>query len=418
MDRLVSLAAGLGFILSAETLVLLGNGSGRGGIGFMALILAASALHLWVALTVFSRPAGPEHEVGLLKQALGGAAAVILPLASRAATAVMMATGLLATAGFVFNEVFVYWFPNFLFAFLILGLILFVNLAGKGLWRVFQLLVVLTALAGLAVLVIAGIFSAQQPAEASTTSLGAGAWLQLGFSAVLVLVGYDLALFSSDTLSGKIVRSPAGAVLLGGLVLILWGGVSQHWVPSGDLAETTIPYTVAARAILGQGGRVIMGIVILAGTGGAVNAAFGGVTRMITGMSNAGLLPVFLGNKRFKGRIPVLLLTAASAILLFSGMAGSSHFDAYLRGGLILWLIHYAALLYGKFIMGLRTDPLCPAGVIHGVGGLMLGGVATGLLLTAENTGVTAAFMVVVAGAVLILILLWNGLNRTRNSGQ
>lgn len=415
MGPLVSLAAGLGIILSAETLVLVGNGVGRGGFGFLVLIAVGLALHLWGAVTVMSTPSGPDNEIGLLQRAFGSTAAMVLPIASRGTVAVIMAVGLPATAGFVFNEVFVYWFPNFLFAFLLLGLIFIVNLAGRRVWGVFQLLVVSTAVSGLAVLIVAGFLSSPNPTDAPVMPAGVGVWAQLAFSAVVCLVGYDLAVLSTGKSFGRAVKSPAGAALFGALLLILWGSVSLRWVPSAELARTTIPYTVAARTILGQGGRIVMGIVILAGTCAAVNAAFGAVSRMMTGMSAAGLLPHVLGEKRFKGKAPVVLLSAAAATMLVSGMAGSVYFDQYLRGGLVLWLIHYAALHLAGFLGRYRTDGLGPAGVAHIGSGVALGGFALAALPIADRPGVTVAFMAGAVGAVLALALIWKGSGRIRN---
>lgn len=85
----------------------------------------------------YFRPPGRDR---FMQKNLGNWAALLLPLSSRLSLTLVAATGLVATAGFVFNEVFVYWFPNFLFAYLLLGLILIVNLLGRVVWGRFQLL--------------------------------------------------------------------------------------------------------------------------------------------------------------------------------------------------------------------------------------------------------------------------------------
>lgn len=418
MGFITSLAAGLGFLLSAETLIIVGNGMGLGGVWFAVFILAGAGAHLPGAFTLFANPAGPWIETDLPQRTLGRTAAVVFPLSSRLAVAVVASTGLLATAGFVFNEVFVYWFPNFLFAFLLLGLVLAVNLAGRRVWRGFQVIAVIMTLAGLAVLVIAGLMSSPATTAVQPQATGAGLWTRMALSAVLLPVGYDLALFAYSPSSGQRLKSPAAAVLLGSLVFVLWGLVSMRWVDQASLAETTIPYTLAARAILGQEGRLIIGLVILCGVAGAVNTLFGGVSRMTAGMSAAGLLPAFLGEKRLNGRIPVLLLGGGTSAMLLLGMAGSPHLDAYLRGGLILWLIHYAVLHLAAFLGERRDTSRTMGRRVHIAGGLIMALVALGLLVSDEEREVIALFMIVVICSALILWLLWSGLACNRDQGQ
>jgi amino acid transporter len=153
-----SLAAGLGIILSAQTLILLGNGVGQAGIWFLIFLIAGAALHLLGAFTIFADISSPRGETRFLQKNLGKWAALLLPLSSRLSLTLVATTGLVVTAGFVFNEVFVYWFPNFLFAYLLLGLILIVNLLGRVAWGRFQIFVILVTLLGLIALIIAGLF--------------------------------------------------------------------------------------------------------------------------------------------------------------------------------------------------------------------------------------------------------------------
>ena len=426
MGFIVSMAAGLGVVLCAETLILLGNGVGRGGAWLLVFIVAGVGLHLLGAFTHYVDFSGPRDETRLLQRTLGGTASVVFPLAGRAAVAVVASTGLLATAGFVFNEVFVYWFPNFLFAFLLLGMILAVNLAGRRVWGGFQVLAVLAALTGLAVLIVAGLgwtptpnpASAPAPAASLPRAADTGSWLRLALLAVLIPVGYDLAFLADGAGFGQHRRSPAAAVLLGSFALVLWGFVSLRWVDAARLAETTIPYTVAARAILGQEGRIIMGIVIISGAAGAINSLFGGISRMMAGMSEAGLAPAFLGKPRFGERVPVLLLGAATTAMLLSGMAGSDHLDGFLRGGLVLWLIHYAVLHLAAFLSGRHDDSRPVRRMAHLLGALILALAALGLWVLDEERQVMAVFMFIVVGAVLILGLLWTGLARNWDQGR
>jgi len=274
----------------------------------------------------------------------------------------------------------------------------------------------LVALFGLIVLIIAGFFLTPPPPATASEPAPSPSLLRTALMAMLLPIGYELALFSNGELSGKRQKSPAAAIFLGSLILLLWGIVSLRWISPSILAQTTIPYTVAARTILGQEGRVIMGIVILAGTAGAVNSLFGGVSRMLAAITSAELLPAVFGDKYFKGRFTPLLLTAATATMLLTGMAGSSHLDAFLRGSLILWLIHYAALHFAYF-KDRRHETPRQGRRSHLAVTVVLALVASGLLVTDEERKVVVSFMIVMVGSVLILAAGWAGLIRTRNQG-
>jgi hypothetical protein len=58
---------------------------------------------------------------------------VIFSIVSRVLAAVFLATATLVASGFVFNEVFAQHFPNFAFAFLMLGTLLAINLYSRKL---------------------------------------------------------------------------------------------------------------------------------------------------------------------------------------------------------------------------------------------------------------------------------------------
>ena len=128
MGFLVQLAIGLGLMFCAETLSLLGNAMGWAGLWFPLFILAAAGIHLFGVAKVYEYMPESQKEHLLIFRSFPRFVALTSPLASRFIVAVTIATGLMATAGFVFNEVFLYLFPNFLFAFILLGIIVIINL--------------------------------------------------------------------------------------------------------------------------------------------------------------------------------------------------------------------------------------------------------------------------------------------------
>ena len=111
-------------------------------------------------------------------------------------------------------------------------------------------------------------------------------------------VGFDLAGLASggrDQQPFNVAKPMAAAVILSGIVLSLWGLVSYIYVPPQRLADTSVPYSLAAREVLGWTGRKIMGLVVLAATCGVVNALLWGVARMIIAIAVPCPLPSFFG---------------------------------------------------------------------------------------------------------------------------
>ena len=345
------IAVSVGLMLSSESLTVLGNNVGVAGIFFLAFILAAILLHLFTALSfgeLLSPFPGPEGEARFMKRALGSIPAIVLPIGSRVLFTICAATGILATAGYVFNEMFLYWFPNLGFSFSLLGLLLVINLIGRRFSEIAQVVFVSLALLGLLFLSTVGLSGlGNDPSATVTDSQSSFHITRAVLAAPVLFLGYDLAGLTIErtrTRPFDVAKAMLGGLLLVGLVFCLWGVVSLKYVSPERLVDTTIPYTLSAKAIMGQKGRVLMGIVILAGTCAAVNALLMAVSRMIAGMSAQGLLPSFLGAARNRAPVPFILLGIGIGAMMASGMAGEPVLEVYIRAGIWLWLLNYAVI--------------------------------------------------------------------------
>ena len=345
------IAVAIGLMLSSESLTLLGNNAGVAGTSFLIFIPAALLLHLVTALSfgeLLSPFPGPEGEARFLKEALGSIPAIVLPIGSRVLFTICAATGILATAGYVFNETFLYWFPNLGFSFCLLGLLVLINLLGPKFSETTQIIFVSLALLGLLVLSIGGLSGWENAPSASGNANPS--FFHIARAALLapvLFLGYDLAgmtIERTGTHSLDLVKAMIVGLLLVALIFYLWGVVSLKYVSPGKLADTTIPYTITAKAIMGQKGRIFMGIVILSGTCAAVNALFMAVSRMIAGMSAQGLLPSLLGAARNRAPISLILLGLGTGIMMAVGMAGEPVLEVYIRAGIWLWLFNYAVI--------------------------------------------------------------------------
>jgi amino acid transporter len=344
-------ALAMGLMLSPESFVRLGNSLGDSGAYFIAALVVAAflqiitAMRLGNALALFPPGVG---EIMILETGLGKWPAVLLGICSRVVTAVCLSTAVLATAGFVFNEVFLLWFPNFAFAFFLLAFLVLANLFSPTTAKMLQVVFVVLSLGGVVILSVAHFATSASASVVPQPGSVSVDW-RIPFSAVFLFVGFDLAGFAPNGKPDSPLSLTAGMVAgigIAALALSAWGLASSAVVPLSKLKETTIPHMIAARQILGEQGRWIMGFAVLAGTCAAVNALVMAAARMSAAMSERGLLPGILAGDHGRATVPVMLMGTGIALMLATGMAGEPQLEICVRAGLLYWLLQYAGFHY------------------------------------------------------------------------
>lgn len=347
----ISLAFIAGIMLSPRSFVLLGNSVGHLGSVSLGLILLGGVIHLLTVLTYREMCGGApavRADVDYLKEGFGSGPALLLALGSRLLFSISASVSILAIAGYVFNEVFLYWFPNLGFSFLLLGALLLLNGFGVRVSGKVQAGLVVLSLLGLLALIICalpaqgGRFSEHPPGSLS----GIGT-LSVSGTILLLFIGFDLAGFFDDAL-GKLPSSPirtmACGVVIMTIVFFLWGWVSMKFVPLDRLSETTVPHMVAAGAVLGQPGRMVMGFVVLAASVSSVNGLLLGTSKLVSQMAHRDLLPRILNRSFSQLPLSLFLLILGIGTLLTLGMAGKPVLEVFIHAGLSLWLLYYGAL--------------------------------------------------------------------------
>ncbi len=335
----------IGVMLSVDTLALLGNFLGKTGyFGFLLIIISAM-----IYLGLLSRynhlfNLFPRHSADfeIVANVMGPMPAFLLFFVKIIAV-IFLSTGLLVSSGFVFNEVFLYWFPNFAVAFILLGLlsgIQFLPFKGKFF---FQIGFVAISICGLLFLIVAGIIQSDQiltiqPGEIDDTFVETK--LNGIFLPLLLFVGFDLGFIGYNKSGGPEslrYHSIFFAVFFMCILFILWGFVSLETMTLQKLASTSIPHMIAARNILGDMGRVIMGIIVISGSLAVVNALFSFISEQGRHISKAILFP-----KKINGsKILILLIALTIAGLMAGGLAGYEKLETFIRASLIFWMISY-----------------------------------------------------------------------------
>ena len=347
LDRYYPFLLGLGLILSPLNFASLGNTAGLTGSYFPIVLLSVLAVHLLTAHSyqaLFATGPGQERETSQAPSKTDPLP--ILLLGSRLSLAISAVPLILVSAGFIFNELFLYWFPNFGFAYWMLIILLLLNLLGEKTVLRTQIFLVGIALAGIWLISTIGLWSALfSPEAVKHSSPEAGPGFPGIATALLLLVGFDLAESDRDRGSKSFSRVPfrmATVLVLSGLSFLLWGMVSLLHVPASGLVESTVAHIVAARNILGDPGARIMGVAVLAGSGAAVNALFFSIPRLLAGLP--GSKNNFDSTSQLKNprAIFLILLGGVIALALALGLAGEPELEVALKAALLLWLAQNA----------------------------------------------------------------------------
>ena len=397
-----------GLMFTPDTLVLFGNGLGGVGLVLILALPLAFLVHLGTVQSFRELEETTGDPVTGFQRGLGNRAASIATLAGKIPFAICASAGLVVTAGFVFNEVFLYWFPNFTFAYLLLATALLMNLFRPQAVPASQVVSIALAGIGLLILAVAGLL---QPADTRSVSGSISSFdYRYLAAAVIVLVGFDMGLYAGlepRPVASQTARAMAIALVAGGAVLTLWGVGAMAMVPSAKLESSTIPHMIVARKALGQPGRLIMGAVAIFSVFAAVNAMLFSISA-----TAAKLTESFKVLSTGKIRVAALLFTGgASAFLMFLGFAGEPFLETWIRGGMVLWLIYYMSINVAAYRIKpapiQKTDGSRQSPVVH-LKGLGLIGTAlgvAGLIFLEPEPKVMMGFLATVTAAVTLLVV-------------
>lgn len=342
---------------------------------------------------------------------LGHRNAAIILICGKLPFAVCASAGLVVSAGFVFNEVFVYWFPNFAFASLLLVSITLLNIFGKKPALVTQVITIAAASIGLLILTGAGLFNLS--GARSTFEMSVNFDYRYLAAAVIVLVGFDMGLYAGwGTRHGfsQLSRSMAIALIGSGVLLALWGLATLAVVPAAKLESSTIPHMIMAREAFGQTGRLIMGTVVIFGVSSAVNAlmlSISTITGQLASGAGGSKKAVFASKTR---AATILFVAGASALLMALGFAGEPVLDTWIRSSLVMWLLYYTIVNFSAYWAwhGARAiDDKGWTSSTTALKALSIAGctlAAAGLVLLEPEPLSMLAFVVVIALAVTVIV--------------
>ncbi|MDK2966807.1 APC family permease [Lacrimispora sp.] len=346
----------VGLIVATSCLLSLGLGTGLAGKGFIIAMFIVVILNILLAFS-FRELHGlmPEAEGGLGQYTLAGLGpvpSIVSNLSAYVITNMLAGSVELAMCGLVIQETFLKDVPVLVISLSLLALLTIVNYLGVDIFAKIQNFTV-TALIGS--LILLGIIS--------TLKLGAGTPLApgaqsspvvTGFSGILSLtalafwmfIGIEFVIPVSKDLKNPRRDVPL-AMILGVCLLFLVQSLlstgMRNYVSLEELRTSSMPHIIFAERVMGKTGSYWMGLItILAGVS-TINTVLGSVTRILSGMSEAGLMPSSFSKKNKQGTPTpgLFLMTGVISFILVSGIANSSGLTNFLLAASCFWLTSY-----------------------------------------------------------------------------
>lgn len=393
---ILSVGLVLAWLVTPESLVLVTKGSGLGGLAFVGVLIVGGILAL-ANTAVIHNPrlvsGGYDSDLLVLAGAFGKVIAMAALLSGRLPILLLAATGMLVTGGFVFNEIFVYWFPNFLFAFLLLAGLAIVHLFGGRHVLILQNVLVFLTIGGLLVLGGLGVF-AQPAAFQSYSGIPDGLSFTLLAMGCIPFLGFDF-LRSGDR--RLVSLSIAGGMLL----LVIWSLLAMKMADPARLTESAVAHRSIARAVAGEQGGYIIGMVVIGGVLAGVNGLLYITRQIFTDLLQAEFLPASLF--RYQSLV-VVVLAIIIGIMMISGAAGDIILETQIRAAVILWFAYLALRSLAAAHLSTFSGQFALVAYMPGCITLFLGA-----LLVISNQQMTYIIYYIsgVVATALALSLLW-----------
>jgi len=420
MNVIFSLAFAISLFFSPDFLTIFGNGLGNGGIYFLGLLILVFVFHAFTANSygaIYSSNPDLDNEYVFIRKSLGNITGFIFPFLFKATMVICLGVGLLAAAGYAFNELFVRWFPNMGFTLLLLGILLVIGLTGPKVIRICQLIFSGVSILAVITLSIIGIFfSVDSSPILENINLFQIKEISPILLCFVLLMGFEMAGTFRENISEErdsLKRITMISLVCGVVVLILWGIATLMTVAPERLSDTYIPHLIAARAINGVYGREIMGLVIIFGTLGAVNALLAYLSSIAREVLSKEL--PFKIDKRKYGIFSFIILVLTIAGLLISGMAGEPEFETFTRGSIYFWLLSYGAIHLAMFVLnGKKREEgikiIAIKRYVNLIASLLICSIYCGLVLTDHESMLILKFTGTIACGALLLYLFFRSI--------
>ncbi|NIB41089.1 APC family permease [Pseudomaricurvus alkylphenolicus] len=348
-------AVAIGLVVSQGVMVMILQGIGLGGLGFLIPLTIAFLLAIAYAFS-FSELALMLPKAGSLSTytevAIGHFPAMVATFAGYVVVAMFALSAELLLVDLILSELFPGYFSPMVVAIGILVLFTALNIIGVDIFARLQSLLAFTMITILVLLgcvAVTGsgsnptldiqLFENWNPAGSEVLSLIAIAiWGFVGAEFVCPMVE------ETRNPSRNIPRSMiTGICIIMGVYLLYCLGALLY-VPTEQLASDSLPHKTFVFAVFGENGRVFLAAVAITATCSTVNTSMAAIPRMLYGMAKNGqALPVFKQiNRQFQtpwvAIVFIALITGLPLVLLAND---AESVTLLLISASLAWLLAY-----------------------------------------------------------------------------
>lgn len=386
------LAVCVGLVVSQGVMVIMLQGAGFGGYGFLVTIFLAYALALtytfsFSELTLMFR--SPGSLATFTEVAIGNFPAIIAVFSGYLIVAMFALSAELVLIELMLVELTGLQLPPGLLLTVLLTLFTVLNIVGVDVFATVQsalsfIMIATISLLGLVALTGIGM---PRPTELATESVGPFSAGMIGLLAIAIwgFVGLEFACpLVKETREPK--RTIPRAMIVGATVILAmyllycWGALL--YVPTETLASAPLPHYAYVEAVLGKTGLFFLTVAAFTATCSTVNTSLAAVPRMIYGMARNGQTFALFGKVHARYGTPwvaIVVVALATALPILVYGVNADAILLLLVGAAVSWLIAYIIAHVDVIVLRWRyphierpfKTPLYPLPQLLGIAGML-----------------------------------------------
>ncbi|MGB1238262.1 MAG: APC family permease [Pseudomonadales bacterium] len=293
------LAVAVGLVVSQGVMVLMLQGAGIAGLGFIiplaiGYVLALTYISSFSELSLMIPRAGGLSSY--TEVAIGHFPAILAVFSGYVVVTMFAVSAELLLVDYIINKIYPGIFPKYSVGFGLLILFTALNLRGIDVFAKLQSVlafVMVVLLVGIGLTAVGGVVMPKPEGIELTAN-----WNELGTGVItlvaLAVWGYVGAEFVCPLVENakqperNIPRSMTIGVTIIFVTIALYCLGALFYVPAAELASSTLPHYDFAKAAFGEAGLVLIAVVSVAATCSTVNTCLASIPRMLYGMAQNG----------------------------------------------------------------------------------------------------------------------------------
>lgn len=352
-----AISTGVGLILATSCLLVIGQGSGIIGNSFVFSMVIALAFNAFTALSVSELDAMmPQLTGGLAQYTLVGMGPFVSVLTMVGGYVIGM-TVFGSLEGTMFGRTMAMLFPQLnipmpFYGIALMVIIIVLNCRGVDMFAKVQNVVAYSLIISLFIMGIMGTLHMGKgniiPQDHSLNG-DIGSIMGLVGTAFYMFVGCEFVVPLSPFVKKPEFTIPAG--MIGSLVVVFLMQLFcvfgfTNYVSFGELATNGSPHMLYGIALLGEFGRIWMGVVSILAVISTANTVINSLGYLLSGMGRINLVPEVFSKKNKMGApyVSIITIGVSMTILVVLSLVASDLLNFFLKVASVFWIIVYLFL--------------------------------------------------------------------------